>query len=241
MFPEDSEPARIPTKFGQPSSVFTQRFSFYQNTGNDGHGTIIFAPQDVVYKPLLVNTQRNPNTLKTDPDQQIVVRDDDFSFQGESSHYILDSYTSVRLVGASIKVSYIGRADEESGYLVGSQLYGDTPFAIGSDAIEEGYHRAQGRPMEGLRFVYLPRNEADLDMKECNYKLQQVDELQASADVFRNEDYYNSNEPVPNGQGNFTTRWAMYQHTLTSAAGTSLVWADVEHPMEAPSKFWGIH
>lgn len=92
-------------------------------------------------------------------------------FLGDSNWYISDSYSSVRLVGASIKVQYIGRNDEESGFFCGSHLYGDTPFAAGEDAIEEGFHRAGGRPQEGLRFVYLPRSEVDLEMSECNYRL----------------------------------------------------------------------
>jgi hypothetical protein len=43
-FPETSPPARIPSKFAQPSGLFTQRFNFYQNTGTNGSGLITFCP-----------------------------------------------------------------------------------------------------------------------------------------------------------------------------------------------------
>lgn len=43
-FPETSNAARIPTRFGMPSSVFTQRYSYYVNTGSSGSGAIGIAP-----------------------------------------------------------------------------------------------------------------------------------------------------------------------------------------------------
>lgn len=43
-FPERAESARIPSKFGIPSSVFTQKFHFYVNTGDTGGGVIGLAP-----------------------------------------------------------------------------------------------------------------------------------------------------------------------------------------------------
>lgn len=42
-FPESYPPARIPTNFGLPSSLVTQRFSFYVNTGS-GDGMIAMLP-----------------------------------------------------------------------------------------------------------------------------------------------------------------------------------------------------
>lgn len=43
LFPEFSPACRIPTPFGAPSTLSTQRFSFYVNTGG-GDGAIIFTP-----------------------------------------------------------------------------------------------------------------------------------------------------------------------------------------------------
>jgi len=43
-FPENSDSARIPSKFGVPSSVFNQRFHFYINTGENGAGVIGMVP-----------------------------------------------------------------------------------------------------------------------------------------------------------------------------------------------------
>jgi len=43
LFPEYSPAVRIPTPFGIPSTLVTQRFSFYVNTGL-GDGFINFLP-----------------------------------------------------------------------------------------------------------------------------------------------------------------------------------------------------
>ena len=43
LFPEYAPAVRIPTPFGIPSTLTTQRFSFYVNTGQ-GDGFIAFLP-----------------------------------------------------------------------------------------------------------------------------------------------------------------------------------------------------
>jgi hypothetical protein len=43
-FPESSDSARIPSKFGVPSAVFSQKFHYYVNTGDTGSGVIGLLP-----------------------------------------------------------------------------------------------------------------------------------------------------------------------------------------------------
>jgi len=134
--------------------------------------------------------------------------------------------------------------------MVGSHLYGDTPFAIGEDAIEEGYHKASGRPQEGLRFVYLPRQEDDLEMQECNYRLRQVGNNPGAIDLINNENYYANNLPAANpppldGQeaeeAADTGSWQVQQYRMNGVGAAELDWGNTELQQEAPSKFWGVH
>ena len=49
LFPEDSEAARIPTKFPLATANATQTFSFYLNTGDNGTGYAAVLPLDLSY------------------------------------------------------------------------------------------------------------------------------------------------------------------------------------------------
>jgi hypothetical protein len=46
FFPEFSSPTRVPTKFSQPSALFTNRFFVYVTTGSNGGGAISLCPKD---------------------------------------------------------------------------------------------------------------------------------------------------------------------------------------------------
>lgn len=47
FFPELNSPARVPTKFTQPTALFTHRYSYYLNTGVDGTGAMCLLPFDL--------------------------------------------------------------------------------------------------------------------------------------------------------------------------------------------------
>jgi hypothetical protein len=49
LFPEDSEAARIPTKFPLATANATQTFSFYLNTGDQGIGYLTVLPLDLSF------------------------------------------------------------------------------------------------------------------------------------------------------------------------------------------------
>jgi hypothetical protein len=82
---------------------------------------------------------------------------------GDDSRYINENWSQVRLVGASIRLSWIGNHDEESGFITGSHVYNATPFTLNEEIIEEGYMPVRGRPHEGVRMVWMPRDEEDLE------------------------------------------------------------------------------
>lgn len=73
-----------------------------------------------------------------------------------------------------MKISYIGTAEQESGFITGSHIFDSTPFTINEEHIEEGYFPTKVKPMEGLRLVYLPKDEKDLTFEPCNTILESV-------------------------------------------------------------------
>lgn len=103
LFPEESEPSRIPTKFPLPSALATQTWSFYLNTGKQGKGYVALMPQDLafscVYSPDDENWDGNPMNLGNDGHK----------YSPECFSYpIIENYGSARVVGASMRVQYIG-------------------------------------------------------------------------------------------------------------------------------------
>lgn len=77
--------------------------------------------------------------------------------------YIPESFAHARLVGASMTVSYIGTAEQESGFMTGSHVYDSVVCGLSEDIIEEGYYTARARPSDGIRLVYQPRDSQDFE------------------------------------------------------------------------------
>jgi hypothetical protein len=90
---------------------------------------------------------------------------------GQDSYQLPNNYTYGRLVGASIRVSWIGPRETESGIIVGSHVFNATPFTLSEDIIEEGYFPVRAAPHEGLRFVYVPKDEKDLQFTPLQRKI----------------------------------------------------------------------
>lgn len=166
LFPEESEPSRIPTKFPLPSALATQTWSFYLNTGKQGKGYVALMPQDLafscVYSPDDENWDGNPLNLGNDGHK----------YNPECFSYpIIENYGSARVVGASMRVQYIGEVQQESGIMVGSHVFDATIGMISEDIVENGYYITRGRPHEGMRLSYLPRDESDTEYCDLNYKI----------------------------------------------------------------------
>ena len=59
----------------------------------------------------------------------------------------------------------------ESGLMYGSHVMDSTLGRISEDVIENGYYITRGRPHEGMRLAYLPRDEADIEYCALDYKI----------------------------------------------------------------------
>lgn len=118
---------------------------------------------------------------------------------GEDSRYITKNFARVRLVGAVIKISYIGTQEQESGFMTGSHSLNTTPFTATEDKIEEGYYATKARPSEGLRMTWLPTDEKDLEFHDADKLLNPVssNEKVHADHWFRHRENLNTN-----GDGN---------------------------------------
>lgn len=73
------------------------------------------------------------------------------------------------MVGASIRLTYIGSDDEESGFMSGAHVYNVSPFELSDEVIEEGHFATKNvRPNEGIRLVYYPKDPDDLNFIPSN-------------------------------------------------------------------------
>jgi hypothetical protein len=59
----------------------------------------------------------------------------------------------------------------ESGLLVGAHVYDSTLGRISEDVVENGYYISRGRPHEGIRLAYLPRDDGDLEYTALDYRV----------------------------------------------------------------------
>jgi hypothetical protein len=46
--------------------------------------------------------------------------------------------------------------------MVGSHIFDATPWTLNEDVIENGYFVTRGKPHDGIRLVYIPKDEHDL-------------------------------------------------------------------------------
>lgn len=76
-------------------------------------------------------------------------------------------FTQTSLVAASISIQYIGQLEVESGMMCGGHIYGQSISEIVIDDIENAQSMAMGRPSDGLRFVYLPKDNKDYEYYPC--------------------------------------------------------------------------
>lgn len=126
-----------------------------------------FAPQDTTFRCSYYSE------IQGVPTDQNAVSGTSVNFPEVSdSTFIPEKFTEARLVGASMKVSYIGTHDQESGFFTGSHIFDSTPFNINEEHIEEGYFPTRCNPSHGIRLVYLPKDEADLEFSPTQLKME---------------------------------------------------------------------
>lgn len=66
-------------------------------------------------------------------------------------------------------MQYIGTAEEEAGLLIGSHVHDSSPTVMTDEIIENGFFVSRGRPNEGMRLVYIPRDQGDLEFFENSH------------------------------------------------------------------------
>lgn len=95
----------------------------------------------------------------------------DYRWQGGDARYIPEKFAHARLVGCSIKVTYIGSVEEEAGFMTGSHTFTSSPLLLNEEIIEDGYFKTCTKPREGLRMVWIPKDDADMEYTPQEYKL----------------------------------------------------------------------
>jgi len=55
--------------------------------------------------------------------------------------------------------------------MVGSHIFDQNPFTVSEEIIEEGYFVTRGKPADGMRLVYLPKDERDLEFADTSTRL----------------------------------------------------------------------
>jgi len=74
-----------------------------------------------------------------------------------------EHFTQTALIGASISMQYIGRVEYESGEIVGGHLHGIPLHEMNTEEIENSQWRYSGRPGDGFRALYLPKDSSDFE------------------------------------------------------------------------------
>jgi hypothetical protein len=154
LFPELYPPARLPTRFGLPTAAFSHRSHFYLDPNINGNFGLIIFPKAIGSKKgfafqYLDSAWQDQNwgTAST-----IKIADD-----------VPDYYDHVRINGCVVRITYMGSLDQMSGVLVGSLDYGYIDGQNSVDVVEDGYYVQRNRTGEGIRCIWLPRDQRDQD------------------------------------------------------------------------------
>ncbi len=167
FFPECVTTApKLPAKFDPPSTSFTNKSHFYINTDMIGRQALVFFPKAVGGGP---NSLIQWGTL-TDQVQQGYVYTFEENYQdeawGKPTMQLFDEipqyYNNVRLIGASIRLTYIGVAQNVSGLMVGCINYGYQMGHENVTVVEDGQYTQHRFTGDGMRCIWLPRDNDDL-------------------------------------------------------------------------------
>ena len=155
------------------------------NTGEQGTGYVVLLPQDLSFMAAYMSPANWDGNPTNHGDYE------HFYIRETANYPIQDNYASARVVGASIRVQYIGETMTESGLISGSHVFDSTLGRISEDVVENGYYITRGRPHEGMRLSYLPRDESDLEWCNMDYKVW-TDDLAGAINVKAKFEYNNN-------------------------------------------------
>lgn len=152
LFPEFYPPARLPTRFSTPTAAFSVRDHFYVDPNVMGNFSIIFFPK-AMGPTGYVFLHRSDVWTESSWGPSTMVRADQIN----------EWYDSVRLVAATIKLTYMGSNDEMSGVLVGSIDYGYNTTTPNVDRVEEANYVQRSKTVEGLRLIWFHKDTKDTE------------------------------------------------------------------------------
>ncbi len=173
FFPECAQTApKLPTKFDPPSTSFTNKSHFYISTDMIGRQALVFFPKAVGGGP---NALMSWGTL-TDQVQQGYVYTFEENYQdeawGKPTMQLYDEiptyYSNIRLIGASIRLTYIGVAQNVSGLIVGCINYGYQMGHENVTVVEDAQYVQHRFTGDGMRCIWLPRDQDDFKYMNMN-------------------------------------------------------------------------
>lgn len=170
--PEGSEAAvRIPEAFGRPSTTarITESINI-TSTVTNGHLAFLWKPNHIF------NSLGNPTLYYIDSVTGEKVNINAMTSAMMSANPQLTNgrnFANVavwhRLVSASIVIKYIGRLDESAGML-SAALIPETIIGTGTvnmqNLVRDGYFHYSGRAQDGIKCIYMPMDNADLEYKK---------------------------------------------------------------------------
>ena len=140
-------------------------------------------------------------------------------------------------MGCSMRISYIGTQEQESGFLCSSHVFTSSPLVLSEEVIENGYFVTRKRPMEGVRMVWIPKCDEDLE-----YAPQEFMFTGNVNDPISKEHWYHDMH-----QGDAQIHQSGFRLNLMQTDNTNndpnLKWrnANPDSYETAPSFYWGLH
>lgn len=174
LHPESQEAAvRIPEPFGRPSTTarITESINITTSVAN---GQLVF-----LWRPnSILSNINNPTTYYNDiatGGGNIININAYTTGSATAITTVGRTWTNVatwhRLVSASIVIKYIGRLDESAGMLSAALI----PEVILSgtatnlqNLVRDGYFHYSGKAQEGIKCIYMPMDNADLEYKRTS-------------------------------------------------------------------------
>jgi hypothetical protein len=181
LFPEFTQPVRLPNRFGQITSVF-RTYRYFDITPISGKFAVVFNPKQLymqasgafAYGSTLTGFDSDSYPICSmytaiDSSGNVIV---DQSTRHIYADNCFDYFDECALRAAVIRVYYIGSALEKKGYMCGAIDYGQdikTTWQTGLNGtawnttqIENGHYKRFGDPDSGMRFIWYPKDEEDL-------------------------------------------------------------------------------
>lgn len=172
IFPELYPPARLPTRFALPTAAFVNKTHFYVDPNSTGNFGLIIFPKAIGGNLPKAATTTTPAVAATGYAMQYISnawQDSNWGAVDESTVVrddIKNYYDHVRLNGCVVKITYMGSLEQMSGVLVCSIDYGYIAGQNNVDVVEDGYYVQRNRTGEGVRAIWVPRDQRDQDFMD---------------------------------------------------------------------------